>query len=84
MLARTRVVEQAIGLAGDRITLGDVRIGERRCREHREPVRRRAAFVEAQPCGAGDVRHHAVEHLAVLLVGVEAVVQKRPQKAARL
>ena len=42
------------------------------------------AQVEAAAAGAGDMRHHAVEHLAVPLVFVEPVVEIGSQEASAL
>ena len=41
-------------------------------------------MVEAAAAAAGDVRHHAVEHLAVRFVFVEAVIEIGAQKASAL
>ena len=46
--------------------------------------RLREAMVEAAAPGAGDVRNHAVEHLAVAFVAVEPVVEIRAQEPAAL
>ena len=48
------------------------------------PRRRGEAVVEEAQAAAGHVRHHAVEHLPNMLVGIEAVVQEHPQRPATL
>lgn len=48
------------------------------------PRRLGEAVVEVAEAAAGDMRHHAIEDHAVLLVGVEAPVQELPQKPAAL
>ena len=48
------------------------------------PRRRGEAVVERAQAAAGDVRDHAVEDLAALLVGVEAVPEEMPQAASAL
>src|SRR6185369_11602278 len=42
------------------------------------------AQVETEPRAAGNVRHHAVEHLLTFFVAVETVIQERPQESAAL
>src|SRR5262245_52331339 len=44
----------------------------------------REAVIEAAASTAGDVRQDAVEHLPALLIGVEAVVEKRAQESPAL
>src|SRR5687767_10617607 len=41
-------------------------------------------MVEAAAAAAGHVRHHAVEHLAMGLVLIEAVIEEGAEKAAAL
>jgi hypothetical protein len=44
----------------------------------------REALIEAAAAGAADVRPDAVKDLAAVFVGVEALIQKMPQKTAVL
>ena len=81
--ARPVVVEQALDAARKRVA-------QCRIREWKSWGRRLAligtgaTLVDAQPGAARNVRHDAIEHLTPALIGIEAVVQERPQKAARL
>ena len=89
-IGRTGVRQQAVGRAGQRI--GFRRVGEREDVRRVEEVqvrmsvarRLREAVVEAAASRAGDVRHHAVEHLAVAFVAVESVVEIRAEKPSAL
>ena len=76
MRACPRVIEESFLRTAHRIAQARVRKWKGRGAVGAEPCRRRPARVQVDPRGAGDVRHHAVEHLAVALVGVEALVQK--------
>ena len=78
------VVQQTLHLAADGIAEGLIGIGKLGRLEHAERIRRGAPQVQAQASGAGDVGHHPVEDEAVALIGVEAVVQERPEKPAAL
>src|SRR5262249_45301416 len=85
-----RAAEDAVFLAGERIPLVAVGEGKHIGRIEMAVVlrvvggRRREAVIEETEAAAGDVRHHAIEDLPALLVGVEAVVKKLPQAAAAL
>ncbi len=84
VIAGAKVLQGAFVEAGHIIPLlrvgkwkGSGRIGT-------EADGRRPAVVEIDPRGAGDVRHHRIEHLPVAFVGVEAVVEEVAQKTAAL
>ena len=84
MIARARVVERAFLDAGHRIALFRVGEGKGRRRELAQRGGRRPSPVEVDPRGAGDVRHHGIEHLAVALVGIEALIEKIAEESAAL
>ena len=89
-LGRSGVREQAVGDTRLRVALRDV--GERKDVGRIEeveirvavPRRLREAVIEAAAAGARHLCDHAVEHLAVAFVLVEAVVEVRAKKSAAL
>ena len=82
--------QQPVLFAGLRVGLRSVRewedVGRVELVEKRMAVARRLreAQVEAPAAAAGNMRHHAIEHLAMLLVFVEPVVKVGPQEAPAL
>ena len=74
----------AIGLAGDRILLRHIRVGEHRACEDAKAILRRERVDVIAARRAGNLRPHHVISLAALLVGIETVIEEFAHKAAGL
>src|SRR5262249_8300787 len=84
-LVRSEFHQYPIRLAGHRIVLVKIEIGEQRRHEKAETVRPRKARIEvAAARGACDVRDHAIESATVLFGGVETLIKNFPKEAAVL
>ena len=83
-------VEQAGGLTGDRIGLGNVGEGENVGRVEESVGRLRIArgfgeaMIKAATACAGDVNEHAVDRAPAVFVGVKSFVEKIAQETAAL
>src|SRR5438445_3275819 len=89
-VCRPALLEDAVALAAE--CVGGIAVGKRKIIGRKKMLvvlvvgssRRCKPLIEKAQSAAGDVRDHAVEHAAPLLIGIEAFPQKVAQAAAAL